>query len=152
MELGQVPMFSQWWIIRFMRYSKILATVVFIFFFWYYIQKNLSFFGIFSTQPAFTCSKVDNGNTRKLCEIRSKLVLMTSGQRHWRLYGVFVVNFEKIFHSSDVSIVEFEQANAGWVNFLKTKWFYWFTDVSLYISEIIVFTKYRRAFRKLLNK
>ena len=33
----------------------------------------------------------------------------------WRRFGVFVVNFEHISHlCSSVSIVNFEQVNAGW--------------------------------------
>ena len=33
----------------------------------------------------------------------------------WRRFGVFIVNFEHISHlCSSVSIVNFEQVNAGW--------------------------------------
>ena len=33
----------------------------------------------------------------------------------WRRFGVFIVNFEHISHlCSNVSIVNFEQVNAGW--------------------------------------
>ena len=35
--------------------------------------------------------------------------------RQWRLFGVFIVNFEHIPHlCSSVFIVNFEQVNAGW--------------------------------------
>ena len=40
----------------------------------------------------------------------SKLLIKTPERRHWRLSGVFIVNFE---HS--VSFVEFEQVNVSWV-------------------------------------
>ena len=36
-------------------------------------------------------------------------------QRHSRRFGVFILNFEHISHlCSSVSIVSFEQVNAGW--------------------------------------
>ena len=35
---------------------------------------------------------------------------------NWRRFDVFIVNFEHISHlCSSVSIVNFEQVNAGWV-------------------------------------
>ena len=40
--------------------------------------------------------KVNNRNTRKRCEICSKLTIKTPEQRQWRRCGVFVVNFEHI--------------------------------------------------------
>ena len=45
--------------------------------------------------------KVNNRNTRKRCEICSKLIIKTSEWRHWchwRPSGVFIVNFEHISH------------------------------------------------------
>ena len=43
--------------------------------------------------------KVNNRNTRKMCEICSKLIIKTPERRQWRQWrrsGVFVVNFEHI--------------------------------------------------------
>ena len=40
--------------------------------------------------------KANNRNTRKGCEICSKLTIKTREWRHWRLSGVFLVNFEHI--------------------------------------------------------
>ena len=45
--------------------------------------------------------KVNTRNTRTKCEICSKL-------------GIFIANFENISHLVRVSIVNFEQVNAGW--------------------------------------
>ena len=42
--------------------------------------------------------KVINGNTRKRCEICSRLAIKTPERRHWRRSGVFIVNFEHISH------------------------------------------------------
>ena len=42
--------------------------------------------------------KVNNRNTRKKCEICSKLTIKTPKRRHWHRSGVFVVNFEHISH------------------------------------------------------
>ena len=40
--------------------------------------------------------KVNSRNTRTRCEICSKLTIKTPERRHWRLSGVFIVNFEHI--------------------------------------------------------
>ena len=42
--------------------------------------------------------KVNNRNTRKRCEICSKLTIKTTERSHWRRSGVFIVNFEHIAH------------------------------------------------------
>ena len=42
--------------------------------------------------------KVNNRNTREMCEICSKLIRKTPEWRQWRLSGVFVINFEYISH------------------------------------------------------
>ena len=51
--------------------------------------------------------KVNNRNTRKRCEIRSKLTIKTP-QRH---SGVFIVTYITTF--STVSIADFEQVNVS---------------------------------------
>ena len=58
--------------------------------------------------------KVNNRNTRTRCEICLKLTKNTPERRHWRRSGVFIVNFE-FTPCSSISIVNFEQVNAGWV-------------------------------------
>ena len=59
--------------------------------------------------------KVSNRNTRKWCEICSKLTLKTSELRD---FTVFIVNFEHILHLFLVflvfSTVEFEHVNVSW--------------------------------------
>ena len=42
--------------------------------------------------------KFNNRDTRKRCEICSKLTMKTSERRQWRRFGVFIVNFEHIWH------------------------------------------------------
>ena len=42
--------------------------------------------------------KDNNRNSRKRCEICLKLTIKTPERRHWRRYGVFIVNFEHISH------------------------------------------------------
>ena len=42
--------------------------------------------------------KVNIRNTRTKCEICSKLIINTPERRHWRCFGVFIVNFEHISH------------------------------------------------------
>ena len=40
--------------------------------------------------------KVNNRNTRIRCEICPKLTIKIPERRHWRRYGIFIVNFEHI--------------------------------------------------------
>ena len=56
----------------------------------------------------FYLLKVDNRNSRTRCKIYSKLTIKMPERRQWRRSGIFIVNFER------VSIVNFEQLNAGW--------------------------------------
>ena len=50
------------------------------------------------------------------CEICSKLTITPPKRRQWCRFGGFIVNFEHISHlCSSVSIVNFEQVNAGLV-------------------------------------
>ena len=59
----------------------------------------------------------NNKNTRKRCEISSKLTLKIPEQLRWHC-GVFIVNFERISH-----FVDFEQVNVCWesINLNQTK-------------------------------
>ena len=50
-----------------------------------------------STQLPITC-KVNSRNSRTRCEICSKLTIKKTERPHWRRSGVFIVNFEHIFH------------------------------------------------------
>ena len=67
--------------------------------------------------------KVNFRNTRAICEICSKLKIKTSKwcALFWCLYCYFWTYFT---YCSSVSIVDFEQINAGWVTLLdSTKFF-----------------------------
>ena len=55
--------------------------------------------------------KANNRNTRKRCEISSKLTIKTSERRSHS--GAFIVNFEHISGFSSVSIVKSKQMLAG---------------------------------------
>ena len=70
--------------------------------------------------------KVNNRNTRTKCEICSELTIKTSERRHWHRSGVFIVNFEYISHLvlSSVSVVNFEQVIANWINKFSQNWPY----------------------------
>ena len=46
--------------------------------------------------------EVNNGNTRAMCKICSKLTIKTPGQRQWHRSSVSIVNFEKISHNAQV--------------------------------------------------
>ena len=58
--------------------------------------------------------KFSNRNTRKKCELCSKLTIKT--QHHCRRSGVFIVNFEHISQLvvASVCIVNFKQVNSCW--------------------------------------
>ena len=63
--------------------------------------------------------KLYNRNTRKKCEICSKLTIKTPKRSQWRCSGLLTVNFEHISHLFfSVSIVDFEQVNVCWVRVL----------------------------------
>ena len=61
--------------------------------------------------------KVNNRNTRKRYEICSNWTIKILEWCYWGNSGVIIVNFEHFKPCSSVSIVNFEQGNAGWVNY-----------------------------------
>ena len=56
--------------------------------------------------------KVNNRNTRKRCELYSKLTIKTPERRHWR--RIVNVNFEHISVFSSAFIFDFEKVNISW--------------------------------------
>ena len=56
---------------------------------------------------------VNNTNSRKMCEICSKLTIKTPERRQWHRCGVFIVNFEHATPFSSVSIVDFKQLHVS---------------------------------------
>ena len=52
----------------------------------------------FSNPAAIYLFKVNNGNTRTMCEICSKLTINISKQCYWHRFGVFIVNMNR-FHT-----------------------------------------------------
>ena len=58
--------------------------------------------------------KVNYRNAITRCESCSKLLINTPERRHWRRFGVFILNFSHFTSCSRVSIVDFEKVNAGW--------------------------------------
>ena len=74
-------------------------------------------FGVL-TQPAITFSNLTIETLEQRCETCSKLTIKTPERRHWRRFGVLIVNFEHISHlCSCVFIVNFQQVNASWEKF-----------------------------------
>ena len=67
-----------------------------------YLKVLFSLFEIVYTwslfQPAFTCFKVSNRNTRTRCEICPKLTIKIPELRHWCRSGIFIANFGHISH------------------------------------------------------
>ena len=87
------------------------------------------------TQPAITCSKLTVEALEQRCEICSKLKIKPPKRRH--RFGGFIVNFEHFSHLCfSVSIVNFEQVNAGWeVN----EWFYAIVSAMYVMHAQIIF-------------
>ena len=83
------------------------------------LAMTIYFISIFSpTLKGFNIYlfKVNNINTRRTCEICSKLTIKTPQQNQFRRSGVFIFNCEYISHLyllSSVSIVDFEQVNVS---------------------------------------
>ena len=66
---------------------------------WYEFILNLFIQVCKPTNPANICLfKFTNRNTRKRCEICSKLTIKKPGRRQWHRSGNFLVNFEHISH------------------------------------------------------
>ena len=64
--------------------------------------------------------KIDNENSRKVCEICSQLTIKAPERSQWRRSDVFIVNFQHILLIVLVcSLFNFEQVNAGWIAFPK---------------------------------
>ena len=57
--------------------------------------------------------KINNGNTRTMCEIYSELTIKTTKQREWFHSGVFIISFDQISHI--ICIVDLEQLNTNCV-------------------------------------
>ena len=64
--------------------------------------------------------EVNNRNTRTRCEICSKLTIKTPERRKWRRSGVFIVNFEHIFHL----VLMFLMPTSKWMVKFES-WFGW---------------------------
>ena len=81
--------------------------------------------------------KVNNRNTVTRCEIYSELTIKIPERRHWHRSGTFVVNFEQLWTyftpCSSVSIVNFEQVNAGWEDSPKLAFI-----VAMYIFQLMI--------------
>ena len=96
------------------------------------MRLKLKLFYITLTQSAITCSNLTIETLEQRCEICSKLTVKPTKQRYWHHFGGFIVNSEHISHLfSSVSILNFEQVNAGWAiilyqicrdNSFKWKW------------------------------
>ena len=84
------------------------------------------------SQLTFTLFKVNNRNTRKRCEICSKLTIKAPEWPYWCRSCEFIVNFEHSWTPfSVVSTVDFEQVNVNW------KWFLMKVTCSSDVSPII---------------
>ena len=70
------------------------------------------------TQLMFTCSKKHYRNTRKMCEISSKLAIKIPEGRHWCRSGIFISIFEHVSHFfSSTFVADFQQVNVSGVLF-----------------------------------
>ena len=58
--------------------------------------------------------EVNNRNTKKRCQICSKLTIKTPERSQWRCSGVFIDNFEHISHFFLVAEFD-EQAHVSWL-------------------------------------
>ena len=66
-----------------------------------------------------------------------KLIIITTERGHWRRYGVFIVNFEhNLTPSSNVTIVDFEQANDSCEIKTATKFLNIFLNQPLHFSLV----------------
>ena len=73
---------------------KYLTTNLIHFIYWSLYIPSIPFFCVFPGN--IYLFKVNNRNAR--CKICLKLTIKTPERRHWRISGVFIVNFEHISH------------------------------------------------------
>ena len=59
---------------------------------------NSLFHEYFRLQAGINLFNVNNGNTRTMCNLSSKITIKTSAQGHWRFSDLFIVNFKQIAH------------------------------------------------------
>ena len=79
-------------------------------------KEQVEFEFLNCSQDGIYLFKVNNGNTRTMCEICSKLTIKTPERRHrHRFWCLYCELWTDITHCSCVFIVDFEQVNAGWV-------------------------------------
>ena len=72
------------------------------------------------SQSAFTCSKLEQLNTRKKMWNMFNVTIKPPKRRQCCRFGGFIVNFEHISHlCSSSSIVNFEHVIAGWVTWIR---------------------------------
>ena len=77
------------------------------------LLTDLSDLATYNSYPAsIYLIKSNYRNTRKICEICSKLTRMTLITSFWCLYCQLCTD---LTYYSDVSIADFEQVNASWV-------------------------------------
>ena len=104
--------------------------------------------------------KVNNRNTRRRFEIRSKLTIKTPQRRQWCRCCVLLLIWTYFKRCSSVSIVNFERVNAGWVTIEATamctrrKALF---ENSICFQNILIkrfksFTKLQTTFKKVDNK
>ena len=63
--------------------------------------------------------KVNNKNTRKRCEISSKLTIKPPERCQWRRSGDFIVNFEHVSQLYSLPIVDFEPVIVSQLEYLN---------------------------------
>ena len=88
--------------------------------------------------------KVNNRNTRTRCEICSKLTIKTSERRHWRLSGVFIVDFEHISH---LVLVFLKLTLSCWMPPAMSQ-----SDSSGFLSTVLESFRYTRTFLTTTNQ
>ena len=74
--------------------------------------------------------KVNNRNSRKSCEISSKLTIKIPQYVNYIVSGVFMVSSERISHLSQVFIIDFEQINVCWDVFKVNK------NIKMILSDV----------------
>ena len=102
---------------------------------WWNIDDISKFFCI-NCYPAGNCMfKVNDRNTRTRCDICSKLTIKTPERCQWCRRCVLLLTLNIVTPCSSVSIVNFEQANTGWVTTVKYSTIK-YSAVTLHVTNI----------------
>ena len=88
----------------------------------FFIETLFFVLAVISNPSNIYLFKVNIRNMRRRCEICSELTIKTPERRHWRRFGVIIVNWAYFSAFPSISIVASRQVNVCWDKPNMEKW------------------------------